>query len=335
MSLAILKRKTKAKQRLRTRGNFILNMTGRGNVLGMNAKMNTRNCGANTKQCRGRRARCCNESPIEPDCCRFKHGGKPAPQMGYRVYLNRKSNGAYRPAGGPCCKTAAAQENARAVWQQPANISAGTMIEQKKLAVLACNRGYGDITPAVDPSGCPVRKNICGCRATDLVRYTRINHNWCTTTQSILNRSASEQITYTKALVDCVRPMHRDIFITLDRSGAATHLNFNGCCGNQCLISGQRYTFHITILAPTPGMPSNFRIRWCGSLEQVLGSLVGGPATITGVFSATVPDVACSGLLPASLIWYIGDTETDHAVTFDYCQVGMKKPQMLGSCAGR
>ena len=58
MSLATLARKTKAKQRLRTRGNFILNMTGRGNVLGMNAKMSRGNCKGLTK-CAGKRAACC------------------------------------------------------------------------------------------------------------------------------------------------------------------------------------------------------------------------------------------------------------------------------------
>ena len=60
MSLATLARKTRAKQRiLNTRGKFILNMTGRGNVLGMNAKMSRGNCPGLTK-CAGKRAACCN-----------------------------------------------------------------------------------------------------------------------------------------------------------------------------------------------------------------------------------------------------------------------------------
>jgi len=65
MSLATLARKTKAKQRLRTRGNFILNMTGRGHVLGMNAKMSRGNCPGLTK-CAGKRAACCNHGAGPP-----------------------------------------------------------------------------------------------------------------------------------------------------------------------------------------------------------------------------------------------------------------------------
>ena len=65
MSLATLARKTKAKQRVRTRGNFILNMTGRGNVLGMNAKMSRGNCGGKLTKCAGKRAACCVGVPVE------------------------------------------------------------------------------------------------------------------------------------------------------------------------------------------------------------------------------------------------------------------------------
>ena len=103
MSLATLARKTKAKQRLNTRGKFILNMTGRGHVLGMNAKMSRGNCSGLTK-CAGKRAACC-VGVGGSRCCEFPHGGQPAPQMGYGVYLNRKSKGAYHPGGGPQCCT--------------------------------------------------------------------------------------------------------------------------------------------------------------------------------------------------------------------------------------
>ena len=68
MSLATLARKTKAKQRVRTRGNFILNMTGRGNVFGMNAKMSRGNCGGKLTKCAGKRAACCVGVPNLPPC---------------------------------------------------------------------------------------------------------------------------------------------------------------------------------------------------------------------------------------------------------------------------
>ena len=153
------------------------------------------------------------------------------------------------------------------------------------------------------------------CRATDLVRYTRINHNWCTCTKAVAqNRVASEQIARVRAGVDCIAPKHRNIFITLDRTGT-TYMSFDGCCGNQCLISGQRYTFHITIINPGGIDDSNFRIRWCNNVVSRLGSLISGAPTITGIFSVTVPNTSCSGLLPASLTWYIDDTETNHILT--------------------
>jgi len=134
MSLVTLARKTRAKQRLRTRGNFILNMTGRGNVLGMNAKMSQGNCKGLTK-CAGKRATCC-VGVAGSQCCEFPHGGQPAPQMGYGVYLNRKSKGAYHPGGGPQCCTST--ESGKIVYKQPANISAGEVVEYKKTSTVAC-----------------------------------------------------------------------------------------------------------------------------------------------------------------------------------------------------
>ena len=137
MSLATLARKTKAKQRLGTRGKFILNMTDRGNVLGMNAKMSRGNCPGFTK-CAGKRSACCAGTPA-PECCTFKHGGQPAPQMGYGVYLNRKSKGAYHSGGGPQCCTKPNATSGKIVWKQQSNLDASVVITNKKDNVLACN----------------------------------------------------------------------------------------------------------------------------------------------------------------------------------------------------
>ena len=201
MSLVVLARKTKEKQRLRTRGNFILNMTGRGNVLGFQAKSNTGNCNL-SKPCAGKRARCCVTTEKEPNCCRFKHGGKPAPQMGYGVYLNRKSNGAYHPAGGVQCCTKSGADSGKIVWKQSPNTSASEVTKQKKDMILGCNCNvYGKKFR----TQCYNRKNICGCNPTDLVRYTRINHNWCTTTKTTRHsRTAGEQIAQVEAGVNCL-----------------------------------------------------------------------------------------------------------------------------------
>ena len=91
MSLATLARKTRAKQRVKSRGNFVLNMTGRGTV---SHKTNRGPCGfkynrTGTSKCtfRGSNATCCND---DLKCKQFPHGGVPAPQMAYGIYLNKK-----------------------------------------------------------------------------------------------------------------------------------------------------------------------------------------------------------------------------------------------------
>jgi len=152
MSLAVLARKTRTKQKLRKRGKFILNMTGRGNVLGMNAKMSRGNCKGLTT-CAGKRAACC-VGVGGSQCCEFPHGGQPAPQQSYRVYLNRKSKGAYRPAGGKQCKDLSGCTSAKSVWKQGSNLDAGEITRKRRDNTLAC---YTDIYTAKKDTctGCP------------------------------------------------------------------------------------------------------------------------------------------------------------------------------------
>jgi hypothetical protein len=142
MSLAVLARKTRTKQRLKstTCGNgrsrngqqgrsvgFVLNMTGRGGGIGlsgMSYKQRGANCrnkqpvpcvskGCCSGNCNtGQAGTCCTADKIvsqerRADCGECWYGGmsQPAPQMSYRNYINRKANGAYRPGGRACCKT--------------------------------------------------------------------------------------------------------------------------------------------------------------------------------------------------------------------------------------
>ena len=262
MSLATLARKTRTKKRMNTRGKFILNMTGRGNVLGMNAKMSRGNCGGKLTKCAGKRSACC-VGVGGSQCCEFPHGGQPAPQMGYGVYLNRKSKGAYHPGGGKQCKTLPGCERAKIVWKQGSNLDASVVSTNKKDNVLACNSDvYTSSTDCNDKCCCDC-KNICGCRATDLLRYTRINKSFgCQTTKAVrMGRSASEQIARNRAKVDCINPKHRTIYITINSQG--TSQSFVGCCGDQCLIPGQQYTFHVT---SEHSNSLNVAIQWCGKL---------------------------------------------------------------------
>ena len=482
MSLAVLARKTRAKQKLRKRGKFILNMTGRGNVLGMNAKMSRGNCKGLTK-CAGKRAACC-VGVGGSQCCEFPHGGQPAPQQGYRVYLNRKSKGAYRPAGGKQCKTLSGCTSAKSVWKQGSNLDAGEITRKRRDNTLACYTDvytakkdtctgcvaanqdnnltvgldgtgtfigvitpplgfppYGALVPntingqgvhaiVLDPTAnfvvkfdssgsaissnffnsisfvncldnsirtyytsaasylqndvtypftptwkwtpsqsgysagsenaywsaavgqtlkmytdtvpdptniccpcCPVKKNICGCRATDLVRYTRINKSFgCQTTKAVrMGRSASEQIARRRAAVDCIKPKHKTIYIITDVNSAV----FKGCCGNQCLIEGYRYTFHFEALNDT-NYP--IYIEWCTGLRDILvGKL---PQGETGSATITVPKTNCSipgrGFAKLQVATGTGGTGiTDMGLTFEYCKQAFKRPQMLGSCSGR
>jgi len=213
MSLATLARKTKTKQRIRTRGKFILNMTGRGNVLGMNAKMSRGNCKGLTK-CAGKRAGCCVGVGGESDCCRFPHGGKPAPQMGYRVYLNRKSNGAYQPSGGKQCTDISGCINTKTVLKKSYDTSASEITQKKKEECLwfynkfgkrcAVKEGcHGNIccNKQNNISGCDVKKSFSN-KSTDLVRYTRMNVS-CGITKSLPYNQAGHQITKIKSLSDC------------------------------------------------------------------------------------------------------------------------------------
>ena len=206
MSLATLARKTRAKQRVKSRGNFVLNMTGRGTV---SHKTNRGPCGlkynrTGTSKCtfRGSNATCCND---DLKCKQFPHGGVPAPQMGYGIYLNKKNHGGYRPSGGECCKNSEAQKNAKIVWKKSPDTDASDLIRIRKDKVLACNNDV--YSQSKNKKVCLVRKNMCGCNSTDKVDYTRINHNWCTTTKAVpQNRSAGEQIARNRAAVsnECV-----------------------------------------------------------------------------------------------------------------------------------
>ena len=328
MSLAVLARKTRAKQKLRKRGKFILNMTGRGNVLGMNAKMSRGNCKGLTT-CAGKRAACC-VGVGGSQCCEFPHGGQPAPQMGYRVYLNRKSKGAYRPAGGKQCKDLSGCTSAKSVWKQGSNLDAGEITRKRRDNILACNSDVYTAPTDCNKICCCDCKSICGCRSTDVLRYTRINKFFgCTTTKAVrMGRTASEQIARRRAAVDCIKPKHRTIYIDITNSDGA--LKVNGCCGNQCLIQGQQYTFVFKSVYGSIYSGTDITLRWCPGLEEKISS--NDTDTSQGI-SFTVPKFN-KNCQPATEA-IIGKGFGLAGVSLSYCKKAFKTPQMLGSCSGR
>ena len=171
-----------------------------------------------------------------------------------------------------------------------------------------------------------VKKSICGCRSTDVLRYTRINKSFgCQTTKAVrMGRTASEQIARRRAAVDCIAPKHRTIYLTIDPNG---QISFDGCCGNQCLIQGQQYTFTITSTFTTT---VSLEIQWCAGLVQNITV----PGSSTTSFSFTVPkfNKNCQAATEAVIT---SSTTSLTPLRISYCKKAFKTPQMLGSCSGR
>ena len=238
MSLAVLAKKTRAKRSKKYRSCFVLNMTGRGGVIGQNAKYNS---GARFNPCdkchSGTRTTCCGGNMlVSRECrrgCSCWHGGssQPAPQMSYRTYINRKANGAYRPGGSyPCCETdgldldlkseaddlsLSVNQPKRITWKQSGNLDSSTITEQRKLAAIQCSR-YHTRQPrfmggkmmsnklVAKATACPARSEPCQCyrglKIKSRLGYTRINHNWCESTKaSACAQTASDHTALVKS----------------------------------------------------------------------------------------------------------------------------------------
>jgi hypothetical protein len=125
MSLAVLARKTRVKHRSKKRG-FVLNMTA--------------------KQA------CCGRQTTN-NCCTYPNGRVPAPQMGYGVYLSRKSNGASRPAGVKCCGSAQLPPTFKTLTTN----SSSDIIREKKDKTLAC---YNDTKTNISSNASYANKQI-------------------------------------------------------------------------------------------------------------------------------------------------------------------------------
>ena len=173
MSLATLARKSRTTNpRFRRDPCFVLNMTGRGHIIG--GKFNAAPCRSKGKYpnfggcSAGGNTTCCSANHTTPkDCkkgCGCWYGGlsQPAPQMSYGNYLNRKSKGAYRPGGQQCCDTSNNLTANKIIWQQSPNITAGEIIQQKKDTTIACYNNLNNnssLTGRCSVGGCGTGKN--------------------------------------------------------------------------------------------------------------------------------------------------------------------------------
>ena len=191
MSIAVLARKTKTLQRAKSnKEGFVLNMTGRGGGIGLHRVSKSY----------------CNES-LHPTIV-----SKPAPQMSYRTYLNRKSNGAYRPGGKVCCNKMISKDTN--VCKNDSNKLASEIIEYNKLNTLKCDKKSEHRCKtncklaAKDP--CCVKDTVCMKSLCipykGRLGYTRINHNQHNSTKNVeVNNCASDHINTVKhnAMVKC------------------------------------------------------------------------------------------------------------------------------------
>jgi len=163
MSLAVLARKSRSTApRFRRDKCFVLNMTGRGQVIGQSSKAHNSKCKTKSGCKDGHVSRCCGAansldlSGCKSDCWRGK-GSRPAPQLSYSNYLNRRSLGSYRPGGGVCCDTSGNQKTNKITWKQGPSISASEMIQQRKDRLIACWRetnNNSSLTGKCKESGC-------------------------------------------------------------------------------------------------------------------------------------------------------------------------------------
>ena len=239
MSLAVLARKSRSTApRFRREKRFVLNMTGRGQVIGQSSKAHNSKCKTKSGCKDGHVSRCCGSDNLDLsgckcDCWRGK-GSRPAPQMCYNNYLNRRTKGAHRPGGGGvCCDTVENLRTNKVVCKKVYPLDSGEALEDKKDVTLwwdtiynkKCAELTGRCTAACDIKNTyvdetvikkdSVKKNV-GRNPTDVVRYTRME-KWCGITKTLPYKEANEAIALKRALRKCwSKPTIRTFFSSIN-----------------------------------------------------------------------------------------------------------------------
>ena len=240
MSLAVLARKSRSTApRFRREKRFVLNMTGRGQVIGQSSKAHNSKCKTKSGCKDGHVSRCCGAangldlSGCKCDCWRGK-GSRPAPQMCYNNYLNRRTKGAHRPGGGGvCCDTVENLRTNKVVCKKVYPLDSGEALEDKKDVTLwwdtiynkKCAELTGRCAAACDIKNTyvdetvikkdSVKKNV-GRNPTDVVRYTRME-KWCGITKTLPYKEANEAIALKRALRKCwSKPTIRTFFSSIN-----------------------------------------------------------------------------------------------------------------------
>lgn len=192
MSIVVLARKTKTVQRAKSnKQGSVLNMTNRGGGIGINRSSNYY----------------CNQS-LNTNVI-----SKPAPQISYRAYLNKKTTVASLTGGNLCCKEVVNKPNNNVCKYHP-NKLASELTESRRLETLKCDKeteSRSETTNKITAkTPCYVKETVCMKSLCVPYKarlgYTRINHNKCNSTKNLeVNNCASDHINTLKqkTLVKC------------------------------------------------------------------------------------------------------------------------------------
>tara|TARA_B110000046_G_C12899829_1_gene358082 strand:- start:178 stop:684 length:507 start_codon:yes stop_codon:yes gene_type:complete len=121
-------------------------------------------------------------------------------QVSYRIFMNRRASGTYKPGGTVCCNKEMKPAKKPSGLYIPPDKTSSSQIENKKQRVLVCP--YSPTVPE-KPKCCkyPVRcTDMCGTTIKSRLSYSRINHNETTITKVLkLPTSSGDYISKRKA----------------------------------------------------------------------------------------------------------------------------------------
>jgi len=238
MSLVTLKRKTKATApRFSKNKCFVLNMTGRG------TGQTSSNCSCLIGKC-----------STSGNCPTRWHLNKPAPQMGYGVYINQKAKGVYRPPPFSCNTTQCSTAD-KPVWKLTTTYDASLIIEKRKTRALQCDKFSTPLDPISGKPTSNTKPCIAGIKQKKC-DHTRKNKKWCNNITKDLggHRTASDQTTRRKAisLSDVCIPTTKERILSFNIThGEISYVQEKSYCKIPTIVRGFPYKILFQISGET------------------------------------------------------------------------------------
>jgi hypothetical protein len=345
MSLAVLKRKTKATApRFSTNKCFVLNMTGRGNAIGRSGKYGQSVCGPLLNQkltfesgfCTSglKSTTCANVEYMAPDCssCPAKWRlHKPAPQMGYGVYINRKAKGGFRPSGYPCNNPTKCATTSKPVWKLTKTYDSSLVIEKKRIQALRC----GKFSTPRDPSSGKITSTVKPCQAglkQNKWDNAPQNKRWCNNVTKDLGgrRSASEQTARSKgaAITNMCGPPCPEsqtlYFEIADNSIQIT--NQKSSCRN-LITRGYPYKVFVKVVGtPTLKIYTNMSSNPTKMCDVFFNKQLPSVGTFAQIANITVSNSFCANMNPL-LYFEVGTTKVALNISKSYKGYGLVPPR--------